>query len=672
VALTKPIIVIKAGRTEAAARAAASHTGALAGSDEVLDAAFRRCGVLRVDTLADVFYLAEVLAKQPRPAGPRLTIVTNAGGPGVLATDRLIAQGGALAALSAGTIAALDALLPAAWSHGNPIDILGDAGADRYAGALEIAARDPDSDGLLAILTPQAMSEPTRTAERLKPYARIAGKPVLACWMGGAEVVAGEMILNQAGIPTFPYPDTAARVFTAMWRSAYNLRGLYETPTLPGIDEDAEGARARASALGEAARRAGRTVLTEFESKQLLAAYGIPTVETRVARDEAAAVAAADTIGYPVVIKLWSETITHKTDVGGVQLNLGDADAVRRAFVAIVAAVTLRAGAGHILGVTVQPMIRRDGYELIVGSTTDPQFGPVLLYGTGGQLVEVFRDRALALPPLNTTLARRMMELTRIDAALDGVRGRPPVDRAALEQLLVRFSRLVVEQRWIREIDVNPLLAAPGPDGLLALDARVLAHPAELGPDAWPRPAIRPYPTQYAAPWTGRDGTAVLIRPIRPEDEPLMVRFHETLSERSVALRYFHAMKLSRRVAHDRLTRICFIDYDREMALVADREDPDGGGHAILGVGRLSKQHGVNEAEFALLVADRFQGQGLGSELLRRLLQIGRDEKLARITAEILPENVAMRRLCQKFGFKLTHQLGDGVIGAEIEIGAEG
>jgi acetyltransferase len=670
VALTKPIIVIKAGRTEAAARAAASHTGSLAGSDEVLDAAFRRCGVLRVDTIADVFYLAEVLAKQPRPQGPNLTIVTNAGGPAVLATDALIKRGGALTELSPETLEALDALLPGPWSHGNPIDILGDAGADRYAKALEIAARDPKSDGLLVILTPQAMSDPTRTAEQLKPYARVERKPVLASWMGGTSVSAGEAILSQAGIPTFSYPDTAARVFTAMWRSAYNLRGLYETPTLTAGPDDTDSRRARAEAIGRAARQGGRTILNEFESKQLLAAYGLPIVETRVAHDEDEAVAAAEAIGYPVVVKLFSETITHKTDVGGVQLNLADADSVRRAFRAIDDSVRQKVGPGHVQGVTVQPMIRRDGYELIIGSSIDAQFGPVLLFGAGGQLVEVFKDRALALPPLNTTLARRLMEQTRIDTALKGVRGRSPVDHSALEQLLVRFSLLVVEQPWIQEIDINPLLASP--EGLVALDARVITHPLDLPEDQWPRPAIRPYPAQYVASWTSKKGTPLLLRPIRPEDEPLIVAFHQTLSERSVSLRYFHAMKLSQRVAHDRLTRICFIDYDREMALVAERRDPStataNGTPEIVGVGRLGKLYGVNEAEFAMLVADHFQGQGLGTELLRRLIQVGRDERIDRIIAEILPENVEMQRVCQKLGFQLSQAIGDGVVKAVLEL----
>ncbi len=665
VALTKPIIVLKAGRTEAAAQAAASHTGSLTGSDEVLEAAFRRSGVLRVDRIAELFSMAEVLALQPRPRGPRLTIVTNAGGPGVLATDALIGGGGELAPLAAETLGALDRFLPAHWSHGNPIDVLGDAGPDRYAKALEAAARDPNTDGLLVVLTPQAMTDPTQTAERLKGYARTEGKPVLASWMGGADVSAGEAILQKAGIPTFPFPDTAARAFNSMWRSSFSLRGLYETPTgRLGAEPDGTD-RDRAGALIRAVRTSGRALLTEAESKQLLALYGIPTVPTHVARDEEQAVALGDEIGYPVVLKLHSETITHKTDVGGVRLDLGDADAVRRAYRAIEESVRERVGAGHFLGVTVQPMVELDGYELIIGSGIDPQFGPVLLFGTGGQLVEVFKDRALGLPPLNTTLARRMMERPRIFEALKGVRGRAPVDLAALEGLMVRFSGLVVEQRGIKEIDINPLLASPR--GLIALDARVVVHGADVAEDRLPGLAIRPYPTRYAIPWTMKDGTAITIRPIRPEDEPLMVRLHEALSESSVHLRYFHAMKLSSRVAHDRLTRICFIDYDREMALVAERRAPDGGDPEILAVGRLCKRRG-GEAEFALLVRDEAQGVGLGTELLRRLIAIGRDERLRRITADILPENRNMQRVCAKLGFVLRRLPADGVVRAEIDL----
>ncbi|HEY9848820.1 MAG TPA: bifunctional acetate--CoA ligase family protein/GNAT family N-acetyltransferase [Leptolyngbyaceae cyanobacterium] len=668
VALTKPIIVIKVGQTEAAAKAAASHTGALTGSDEVLNAAFRRSGVLRVNSIDDLFNMAEVLAKQPRPKGKRLTILTNAGGPGVLATDALITGDGKLTPLSAETEEKLKQVLPAAASTHNPIDILGDAEPERYAKALEIAIKDPNSDGMLVVLTPQAMSDPTKTAEQvvqtLKQTA-IPGKPVLASWMGGGEVAAGEEILNRASIFTFPYPDTAAHVFNLMWRYSYNLRGIYETPVLPTDCGEQKCDRVLAETIIRTVRQTGRTLLTEYESKQLLSAYGIPTVDTRIATSADEAVELAEKIGYPVVLKLYSETITHKTDVGGVRLLLKDANTVRGAYNGIKTSVTEKAGAQHFLGVTVQPMLKLEGYELILGSSVDPQFGPVLLFGTGGQLVEVFKDRALAIPPLNSTLARRMMEQTKIYTALKGVRGRDPVDIAALEQLLVQFSLLVVEQPWIKEIDINPLLASP--QRLITLDARVVLHDLDIPEDKLPKPAIRPYPTQYISSWAMEDGTPVTIRPIRPEDEPLMQKFHQLLSEESVYLRYAHLVKLSHRVAHERLSRICFIDYDREMALISEYADPQTGEPTIIGVGRLSKLHGTDEAEFSMLVADSFQRRGLGTELLRRLLQIGRDEKLDRITADILTDNMAMQRICEKLHFRIDRILGESMVKATFD-----
>lgn len=665
VALTKPIILIKAGRTQAAAQAAASHTGTLAGSDLVLDAAFRRSGVLRVNSIAELFYMADVLAKQPRPAGPRLTILTNAGGPGVLATDALIGSGGELAALSDATRTELDALLPPHWSHGNPVDILGDASADRYAQALAVAAHDEHSDGLLVILTPQAMTDPTRTAEALASHVQVAGKPVLASWMGGAGVEEGRAILARAGIPTFPYPDTAAQIFTHMWRYSDNLRALYETPVaVPDPRQDA-GACQRVEAIVASARAAGRTLLTELESKLVLAAYAIPTTDTRVAATSDEAVAAADAVGYPVVVKLHSETITHKTDVGGVVLDLTSADGVRQAFDAVRRAVTERAGAQHFLGVTVQPMVSRDGYEIIVGSSFDPQLGPVLLFGSGGKLVEVYQDRALALPPLNSTLARRMMEQTKIFTALQGVRGDAPVDLAALEQLMVRFGQLVTEQRWIKEVDINPLLASSR--GLIALDARIVLHDPTLAEDALPKPAIRPYPVQYVEPWTLKSGVEVTIRPIRPEDEPLMVRFHHAVSDQSVYFRYLHMVGLSQRIAHERLARVCFIDYGREIALVVEARDADGQ-PAILAVGRLMKLRGGTEAEFALLVSDASQHQGLGTELLRRLVRIGRDEKLTRIVATIDVENHDMQTVSRRAGFTVSRDEQENVMTARIDL----
>ncbi len=665
VALNKPIIVIKAGRSEAAAKAAASHTGTLAGSDEVLNAAFRRCGVLRVDSIGQLFYVAEVLDKQPRPKGPRLAILTNAGGPGVLATDSLMGEGGELADLDPATMEALNAILPHAWSHNNPVDILGDANPERYAKSVEIVAKDPNTDGILAILTPQAMTDPTQIAEQLKPFAKIEGKPLLASWMGGTGVAAGEHILNRVGIPTFSYPDTAARIFQYMWQYSYNLRGIYETPSMPAEFEEFASGRKEATEIIDAARKSGRTILTETESKRVLAAYGVPIVETHIAKTADEAAVLAKKIGYPVVLKLYSETITHKTDVGGVKLNLTDADAVRKAFRAIEASVTEKAGAQHFQGVTVQAMIKLDGYEIIIGSSLDAQFGPVLLFGTGGQLVEVFKDRALALPPLNTTLARRMMEQTKIYAALKGVRGRKAVDLEALEQILVRFSHLVVEQRWVKEIDINPLLASE--TRLIALDARVVLHGPEVSEDKLPKIAIRPYPSQYVAPWTMKDGSEVTIRPIMPEDEPQVVKFHQSLSEQTVYMRYFHMIALSQRIAHERLTRICYVDYDREIALVAEQKDA-AGERNILGIGRLTKEPGTDDAQFAILVADPVQGRGLGSELVHRLLEISRKEGVKRITAEILQDNYAMQKICERLGFHLTRDPEEGVVKVQIEL----
>ncbi len=666
VSLSKPIIVIKAGRTAAAAKAAASHTGSLTGSDDVLDAAFRRVGVLRVNSIDEVFAMAEVLAKQPRPKGPRLTILTNAGGPGVLAVDALVTGGGELATISDETKKTLDSFLPIHWSHNNPVDVLGDAPADRYAKALEICAHDPNSDGLMVILTPQDMTDATGTAEALKPYAKIEGKPVLASWMGGPIVEAGAEILTKAGIPNFAYPDTAAKAFNYMWKYSYNLKGLYETPSLPAPGAEGAPDRKAAQAIINEVRKSGRTILTEFESKKLLATYGIPTVATEIAATEADAAKAAEKIGFPIVLKLYSETITHKTDVGGVKLNLANVEAVKKAFNEIKASVSEKVGAQHFQGVTVQPMIKLDGYEVIIGSSLDAQFGPVLLFGSGGQLVEVYKDSVLGLPPLNATLARRMMEQTKIFKALKGVRGRKPVDLAALEQLLVRFSQLVVEHPWIKELDINPLMASP--ERLVALDARVVIHGSDVKEEDLPTPAIRPYPMQYVQTIKIKDGSEITLRPIRPEDEPLMVKFHQGLSERSVRLRYFHPMKLGQRVAHERLIRVCHNDYDREMALVAERIDAKTGEHEILGVGRLSKQPGQSDAEFAVLVSDQWQNRGLGTGLLQKLVKIGKDEKLTRISAGIMTENVEMQRICEKLGFALKRDMQEPMVQAEIKL----
>jgi acetyltransferase len=648
VALSKPIIVIKAGRTEAASKAASSHTGAMTGSDDVFDAALRRCGVLRVQSISDLFYMAEVLSKQPRPRGPRLTIVTNAGGPGVLATDALIPNGGELAPLSQDSLRTLSTFLPAHWSRANPIDILGDADPERYEKAVEIAIADSGSDGLLVILAPQGITNPAEVARRLVPYAQGQGKPVLASWMGGQTVAEGEAILNAAGIPTFAYPDTAARAFDYMWSYSSHLSALYETPALTASSTDSGTRVRKAKKLIDRTLTAGRTLLTEVESKELLSLYGIPSVPTRVARTAEEAVAYAAEFGYPTVLKVYSRTITHKTDVGGVKLDLPNTAAVRKAFRSIHSSVSSNAGEKAFEGVTVQPMVRLEGYELILGSNVDPVFGPVILFGSGGQLVEVYRDRALALPPLNTTLAQRLMELTRIYTALRGVRGRNAVNLETLKAALVAFSELVVELPRIAEIDINPLVVSS--DKLLALDARVLLADPKIKEGDLPRSAIRPYPRQYVSRWKTMDGAAVVIRPIRPEDEPLMVKFHESLSEESVYLRYFHMAQLSTRVAHERLIRKCFIDYEREMALVAELPDASTQGTCIAGVARLSRLPSRQEAEIGVIVADRFQHQGLGSELIKKLVEIARIEKIKRFVAEFHSENSAIRHLAKHGG----------------------
>lgn len=654
VALSKPIIVLKPGRSDAAAKAAASHTGALTGSDDVLDSAFRRCGVVRVDTIAELFDLSEALDKQPRPQGPRLAIVTNAGGPAVLATDALLAGGGRLAELSSDTLARLNEILPPHWSHGNPVDILGDASPERFYNAVDIVARDPATDGLLIALAPTGPTDPVTVAQTLAPALRAIGKPVIASWMGGEQAGRGEAILNEAGIPTYSYPDSAARIFNLTWNYSAGIAALYQTPEKPA-PATGESARAGIGSTIQEIRASGRLLLTEAESKQLLEAWGISCVRTAVAQTGEEAAALAEQMGFPVAVKLHSETITHKTDVGGVQLNIGGRDEALKAFQSIRGAVAERCGAEHFRGVTVQPMAPRDGYELILGSSMDPQFGPVIVFGSGGQLVEVYRDRAIGLPPLNTTLGRSLMARTKIFTALGGIRGRRAVDLAALENILVRFSDLVLENPVIKEIEINPLFVSPS--GALALDARVLFHPP--GEAHFPPPAIRPYPTQYVRPWRLINGTPVVIRPIRPEDEPAIARLHARLSEQTVLQRFLGLISLERRRSHERLIRVCFSDYDREIALVVDD------GQDILGVGRLSKAHFEQSAELAVLIEDRFQRQGLGMELGRRLIAIARDEKLRLLTTVMRESNGAVIALARRLSFALSAE-GGGIMTGKL------
>ncbi len=654
VSRTKQVIVVKAGRHEAGARAAASHTGALAGSDAVFDAAFRRAGVLRVATIPELFDMSETLALQPPPRGPALAVVTNAGGPGVMAADALLLAGGKLAPLAPETLAALDAALPPCWSHADPVDVLGDATPERFRLAAEVCVQDPTADGLLVLLTPQAMTDPTATARAVADATRAAGKPVLACWMGGAAVRPGRDVLAGAGVPTFDAPEPAVAAFLHMVEYRRNQELLYETPqAIPG---DWRPGVADVQAVFARARAAGRTLLTEAEAKEVLAAYGLPVAPAVACRDAAEAVAAAARMGYPVVLKLLSTTLTHKSDVGGVRLNLADAAAVRDAFAAVRDSVARHGRPEAFEGVTVQPMIGERGLELIVGSSVDAQFGPVILFGAGGVLVEILQDRALALPPLNRTLARRLMERTRIYPALKGVRGQRPVNLEALETLLVRFSQFLVDFPDVAEVDVNPLLATP--ERVVALDARVLLAPADA---PRPRLAIHPYPNQYTAPFSLRDGTPAVVRALGPEDEPLIVAMHGRLSQHTLRMRFFSLVKT---LSRDSLIRLCHLDYDREMALAAVTAD----GGTMLGVSRYYLRAETGEAEFALVVSDARQRQGLGRHLLERLIAVARERGVRKLTGLILAENAPMLRLAHSLGFREPEPAEDGVARVELAL----
>ena len=651
-AFRKPVILIKPGRTQAAAKAAASHTGALAGADDIFEAALLRVGVMRVETIEELFNMAEVIAKQPYPKGPQLAIVTNAGGPAVLATDAALLHGAQIAPLQQKTLDALSAFLPAAWTHGNPVDILGDASAERYAKAVKLVFDAPEVDGILVILTPQGMTEATETAKALASIPEQGKKPILASWMGASHVRDGNKVLINANIPTFPYPDSASKTFALMWKQSDYLKLLYETPTLRDGQEEKNLQRDQEiDYFFNSLKKEERTLLTEAESKRVLASFGIPVVETFIAKTAEEAAAFADQIGYPVVLKLHSFTITHKTDVGGVKLNLADRQAVFTACQEIAASVEKSAGRGRFQGVTVQKMIKLSGYELILGSIVDPQFGPVVLFGFGGELVEVVKDKAIGIPPLTATLAKRMMQKTRIYKALEGVRGKKSIDLAKLEQIVIHFSQLITELPRIKECDINPLIASP--DGIIALDARIVLHDFSIPDEKLPKPAIRPYPIQYITHFTLKNGVGVILRPIRPEDEPLLITFHKELSLESGRQRYFGFLALEKRIAHERLIQICHSDYDREIVLVTEISGPTGSEQKkIIGIVRLNKIFGTKEAELKMIIVDRFHNLGLGEKMLEKAILCSQKEGIKNIHTHILQDNLVMVRLCEKLGFQ--------------------
>jgi acetyltransferase len=641
---TKPIVVYKAGRFAESAQAAASHTGAMAGVDAVYEAAFQRAGMVRIDRAEDMFDCAELLARQRTPAGPRLAIITNAGGPGVMAADELLARQGQLAKLSSETILKLNSVLPGHWSHQNPVDVLGDAKPERFAKALENVVADSNVDGVLVVLTPQAMTDPIATAIRVADVAASIREPVLAAWMGGHAVEPGRQILNQAGIPTYDSPDRAVRAFTYLVAYRRNREILYETPRQVPLNGSVNTVAARAQL--EEARAAGRSSLTEPESKALLSAFGIPTTVPLPAYSPAAAVQVAREIGYPVVMKVNSPQILHKTEVQGVVLGIASDTDVQNTFQELVERAKRLRPDAEINGVTLQPMLAAaDGVELIVGAKKDPVFGAVIMVGAGGITAEILGDRALELPPLNERLAQRMIDSLRIKPLLHGYRGRRPVNADRLVEVLMRISYLISENQSIAELDINPLLVTV--DGATALDARVLlesAAAAKLNP--YSHLAIRPYPDEYVRNAKLKNGAKVVLRPIRPEDEPMWHRFMKNCSQHALWERFRYLFK---ETTHEMATRFCFVDYDRTMAIVAEFES--AGERQIVGVARLVADADHRDAEYAVLVRDDWQGNGLGTQLTDFSFGICDTWGIDRVYAETTTHNRRMQNILRKHNF---------------------
>lgn len=642
-ARNKPIVAVKSGRNARAAQAAASHTGALAGGDDVYSAALSRAGILRVDGVEELFDTVETLARSRRLPGGRLAIVTNGGGPGVMAVDELVERGGVLADLQPDTLAALDRVLPSTWSHGNPVDIIGDAPSQRYADALKIVLADPGVDAVLVMHAPTAIVPSLEPALAVIEAARGAAKNVLTCWSGGEAVQAARRAFAEAGLVSYETPDAAARAFMHMVNYRRNTQNLMEIPA--ELPEDFAPDHATVRAVISTALAEGRNMLNEIEGKRILAAYGIPAVATEAAADPAAAATAAQRIGYPVALKILSPDITHKSDVGGVALNLSSEAELVTAAEAMLTRVRQRRPEARIDGFAIQAMIRRPrAHELIVGALTDPIFGPAIMFGQGGVGVEVIGDRAVALPPLNMHLAMDLIDRTKVSRLMAGYRDFPPVDRTALAALLIRVAQMIADHAEIAELDINPLYADD--QGMLALDARMVIRPSSVvGHD---RLAIRPYPSGLEETVALRDGGSVLIRPIRPEDEPAHEDFVSRVSAEDYRLRFFSPL---RQLPHTEMARFTQIDYEREMAFIATRPTADGH-NETLGVVRAITDPDNLRAEFAVLVRTDMKGQGLGEVLMRKIIAYCRQRGTREIVGDILRENQAMRTLAAELGFQ--------------------
>ncbi|HNQ04007.1 MAG TPA: bifunctional acetate--CoA ligase family protein/GNAT family N-acetyltransferase [Thiobacillaceae bacterium] len=641
----KPVVMVKVGRQEAGSKAVASHTGALVGSDSVFDALVRRAGVVRVTTILQLFACARALSAHFRPTGNRLTILTNGGGPGVMATDRAVELGVQLAELAPATLERLNAALPATWSHGNPVDIIGDAGADRYRAALTACLADPGVDGVLTMLTPQAMTKPAQVAQTVIDVARTSHKPVLACWMGEDQVKEGRKLFKEAGIPYFTTPEPAVEVFSYLSAFYENQRLLMQTPgpVSRQAPPDAEGARL----IVEGALAQGRFLLSAVESKALLSSFHIPVARTSIARSPTEAMLMAQQIGYPVAMKINSQQVTHKSDVGGVRLGLSSGQAVRAAYTGMMNEVHRHVPDAALDGVVIEPMMSRpNAREVLVGVVTDPVLGPVIAFGTGGVDVEAHQDRAVALPPLNTFLANDLVRRTRVSKLLGEFRNRPAADLAAVEQVLLRVSEMVCELPWITEMDINPLLVDE--QGAVAADARIVIAPRAPTGDRYGHMAIHPYPGHLVSSWQLPNGLDVTIRPIRPEDAEMTQTFVRGLSAQT---KYFRYMDAVQELSPAMLVRLTQIDYDREMAMLMVAQID--GREVELGVARYAVDANRVNAEFALVVDDHWQQQGIGHKLMNVLMDVARAKGVQVFEGEVLRSNRRMLNLVERLGFRI-------------------
>jgi acetyltransferase len=662
-ARAKPIVVVKAGRFGESAKAAASHTGSLTGEDLIYDKAFKRAGIVRVDEIADLFNCAEVLSTQPLPRGPNLAIVTNAGGPGVMATDAIISMGGKMAQLSPRTMETLNSVLPHYWSRGNPIDILGDAKSDRYKAVVEACLGDENVDGLLIIYTAQAVGEPVEIAKTIAKLVKgqtYHNKTILTSFMGYGAVEEANRVFSENNIPTYSTPEQAVKTYMYMYQYERNLELLYQTPE--ELPVDIAPPKRPLMAIMRSVAGENREILNEAEAKTFLEYYNFPVAKTRVAKtaDEATSVAAQ--MGYPVVLKILSPQIVHKTEAGGVVLGITNEKELREAFDRIVQRAKAYDPNAEILGATVQQMIEKRGYEVIIGAKTDPLFGPVILFGMGGIGVELFKDFSIGLPPLNQTLVTRIMEETKVYQLLKGYRNVPPANLKLLEEIMVIFSQMLVDFPQLKEVDINPLFIDEREAHVI--DARIVIDKNKVfeKPELHRHLVISPYPKKYETVWKLRDGRTVLLRPIKPEDEPLWLEMFQNFSEESIRYRFFQILKDT---PHETRIRYTNIDYDREIAIVPELNE--GGRRRILGVARVGIEPDGKSGEIAFIVADPWQGLGLGTKLVDYAIEICKDMKIEQLYAIMLPDNNRAINLMKKMGFAITYA-GDGTVKGTLDL----